>query len=75
MPLEDDYQTEKQLSIRANAMAEGLTEFLKEEGVEDSQGFILFLVDFATGTVQYISDMARESANKAVSEWLKRHIQ
>ena len=75
MPIEETLINEKKLRERAEASAEGITEFLKDEGVEESTGFVLLMVDFENGLLQYISDMHRERAMAAMKEWIRRHEQ
>ncbi len=70
MPLEDGYKTERELKELSTNIAESITMVFEEMGKNRDYGFILFLVDFNTGTLQYISDMKQADAMVA----LRAHV-
>jgi hypothetical protein len=75
MPLQDDYQTEKELALIAEAIATGITELLIEEHKEKNYGFALFVFDTTSATLQYISDLPKEISTEAIRFWLSKEIQ
>jgi hypothetical protein len=73
MPLQDDYKTEKILSKESENIAEAITGHIQEQGY--AWGFCLFLVDYATGTIQYISDVEHDDAVGMIKMWVNRESQ
>jgi len=72
MPLNDDYQVDKELTDFSKHVAEAITDSLIEIDKNKTWGFIFFLVDYETGTLNYISDMDREAAISAIKGYIKR---
>lgn len=75
MPLEDGYKTEKELARDSEEIAKAITEYFKEFNVEESRGFVLFLIDMPTGVLQYISDLKKEHTIPMIKFWIKREEQ
>lgn len=75
MPLEDGYATEKELNQHAGEIAKAITEFLKDVEKEKTRGFVFFLFDFPTGTLQYYSDMKKEDVVPMMKFWVTRNEQ
>lgn len=75
MPLEDRYQVEKFLKDLATAIAEGITEHFLELGKNQTTGFVLYVVDYNTGTFHFISDMDIENRTKMIKAHLAREVQ
>lgn len=75
MPLSDGYESEKELKLNADAIAEGITEYLTSEGREKRIGFVLFVFDLEESILQYISDMPRENVSRVLKHWIERDVQ
>lgn len=75
MPLQDDYQTEKLLKEIANEVAHGINDAFEELHINQTSGFVLFLLDYNTGVIQYISDMDKEDADLMMTAHIKRNQQ
>jgi len=71
MPLKDGYQTEKDLIRDAQEIAEAITQYFVDMGVENKRGFVLFLSDLPTGIVQFMSDLDRVTSSEILKMWLK----
>jgi hypothetical protein len=74
MPLQDGYQAEKDLKELSDEIAKAITESFIELGINQTTGFALFLIDFSTGTLQYVSDSNKEDVNVALNAHLKRSL-
>lgn len=75
MEIEDKILREKDLRLDAAAVAEAITDYLKEQNRESFIGFAVFIFDTQIGTLQYISDMDREYTSAAIKAWVDRGIQ
>lgn len=75
MPLDDDYQIERTLKQLSNEIAPAITDAFNELGINETTGFILFIVDFNTGILQYVSDMGRDDVAVALKAHLAREMQ
>jgi hypothetical protein len=72
MPLTDGYESEKFLGKITDEISEGITEVFTDLDVVETFGFVLLVVDFKHGLMQYQSDLQRERAIQAVRAWLNR---
>jgi len=53
MPLSDNYKTEKELGILAEALNETIDLFINDDQLKiKKKGFVLFIIDYKTGVTQ-----------------------
>jgi hypothetical protein len=74
MPLSDGFQTEKDLSKETEGVADAITEFFQDLGIDEKRGFILFVCDLPTGTVQFMSDLKRDVTDGVLKAWIEQNL-
>lgn len=75
MSIVNDILAEKELKEDANAIAEGITDYMLSKDKAQTTDFILFVVDRSSGRVQFISDMNRDDSMAILQTWIKRELQ
>lgn len=69
----DELKVKKDLHDKGVEIADAMTTLFSEENKK--WGFVLFLVDYGTGIVNYTSDIAREDVVGLMKAWIKREEQ